>query len=355
MNKGSGYACYPIIPINGTRSKIAFFENAFDEPDDFSPRIQNVSFEVIPYKDIYKAVNIHDESKGAYIRRKVYFARHIRNGNSPSQFLYNGRFHFLMITLFTGKKYISDDDCPIELKEAFNSSKNKWLKMFLNCDDDWKKMRIFNLLSLVSTDIGENYYIIAHKYLEAYMNGYGKLPDYIGYSLDDCTTDYQKSLLKDICALKKEKAVCILSKGVWGNEDLIKNIPVPLTLEYFEAAINYLGQLINEVKKDKKKGKDITMCLEFVLCVFRLRSYKDEGLNKLLSLNNRYVKKLYKYVETLIENKIEIHSFLSLEIKNKGVYEDVPNILYALLLFITGAEGAGDIRIAGLSLDDLTT
>jgi len=209
--------------------------------------------------------------------------------------------------------------------------------------------------ALVSTDLGENYYIIAHKYLEAYLNGYGKLPDYIGYSLDDCTTDYQKALLSDICSLKKEKAVCILSKGVWGNEDLIKNIPVPLTLEYFEAAINYLGQLINEVKKDKKKAKDITMCLEFVLCVFRLRSYKDEELNKLLSLNNKYVKKLYKYVETLIENKIEIHSFLSLEIKNKGVYEDVPNILYALLLFITGAEGAGDIKIAGLSLDDLTT
>lgn len=163
---------------------------------------------------------------------------------------------------------------------------------------------------------------------------------------------------RESATIQKEKdldAVCILSKGVWGNEDLIKNIPVPLTLEYFEAAINYLGQLINEVKKDKKKAKDITMCLEFVLCVFRLRSYKDEGLNKLLSLNNKYVKKLYKYVESLIENKIEIHSFLSLEIKNKGVYEDVPDILYALLLFITGAEGAGDIRIAGLSLDDLTT
>ena len=355
MNKGNGYACYPVIPINGIRTKVAFFENAFDNPDAFSPRILDVSFEVVPYKDMYKAVNIHDESQGAYIKRTVYFARHIRNGNCPSQFLYNGRFHFLMITLFTGKKYIADIDCPSELKEAFRISRNNWLMMFLNCDDDWKKMRIFNLLSLVSTDIGEKYYVIAHKYLEAYMNGDGKLPDYIGYSLDDCTTDYQKSLLNDILSLKKEKAVCILSKGVWGNEDLIKNIPIYLTLEYFEVAIDYLGQLINGVKKDKKKAKDITMCLEYVLCVFRLRTYKDDDLNKRLSLNNKYVKKLYKYVEELIENKIEIHSFLSLEIKNKGVYVEVPNILYALLLYITGAEGAGDIKIAGLSLDDLTT
>ena len=97
------------------------------------------------------------------------------------------------------------------------------------------------------------------------------------------------------------------------------------------------------------------MCLEYVLCVFRLRAFNDDRLNWVLSLNNKNVKNLYKYVETIIENKIEIRSFLSLEIKNKGVYEDIPNILYALLLYITGAEGAGDIKIAGLSLDDLTT
>ena len=355
MNKGNGYACYPVIPINDIYHKVAFFENAFDEPDAFSPKITDVSFEVIPYKDMYKAVNIHDESQGAYIKRTVYFARNIRPGKSPSQFLYNGRFHFLMITLFTGKKYISDIDCPNELKEAFMKSKNNWLKMFFECDDDWKKTRIFNLLSLVSTDIGEKYYIIAQKYIEAYKEGNGKLSDYIGYSLDDCTTDYQKSLLNDICSLQKEKVVCILSKGVWGNEDLIKNIPISLTLEYFEVAINYIEKLINEVKKDPKKAKDITMCLEYVLCVFRLRAFNDDRLNWVLSLNNKNVKNLYKYVETIIENKIEIRSFLSLEIKNKGVYEDIPNILYALLLYITGAEGAGDIKIAGLSLDDLTT
>lgn len=354
-SKGKGYACYRTINIEGESKTIAFFEDEFINPNEFNTNVSRISFEISQYKDMLRAKNILNEGLASNQNMNVYHAQYIRKGNTPSQFLCNGKFHFLMITLFTGKKYISDADCPIELKEAFNSSKNKWLKMFLNCDDDWKKMRIFNLLSLVSTDLGENYYIIAHKYLEDYLNGHGKLTDYIGYSLDDCTTDYQKALLSDICSLKKEKAVCILSKGVWGNEDLIKNIPVPLTLEYFEAAINYLGQLINEVKKDKKKAKDITMCLEFVLCVFRLRSYKDEELNKLLSLNNKYVKKLYKYVETLIENKIEIHSFLSLEIKNKGVYEDVPDILYALLLFITGAEGAGDIRIAGLSLDDLTT
>lgn len=234
---------------------------------------------------------------------------------------------------------------------SFVRTKNRWLMMFLDCDDDKKRMQIFNIMSLAASDIGRNYYLLAQRVLEEYKTNQDKITDYIGYALDDGTSDYQKSLFNSIISLKKEKVICILSKAVWGNEDLIKNIPISVTLEYFEAAINYLGRLI----KDAKKTKDITMCLEYVLCVFRLRSYKDDGLNKMLSLNNKYVKKLYKYVETLIENKTEIHSFLPLEINNKGVYEDVPNILYALLIYITGAEGADDIKIAGLSLDDLTT
>ena len=352
VDKGNGYACYPTICIDGIYTKVAFFENAFDNPNSFSTEIVDVSFEIVPYKDFYKAKNIHDERQGPYVKQ-IYFAKHIRNGDSPSQFLFNNRFYFIMITLFTGKKYISDIDCPLELKEAFINSKNDWLKIFYQCDDDWKRKRIFSLLSLVSTDIGEKYYVIAHDYLENYKNGKGKLPDYIGYALDDCTTDHQKLLLEEICSLKKEKCVCILSKGLWGNEELIYNIPFHLTITYFEAAIDYLGKLI----KDAKKRQDITMCLEYILGVFRLRSYNDNvlNLNKKLSLNDKYVKRLYKYVEILIENKVNIKSSLALEIKNKGVYEEIPDILYALLLYITGAEGAGDIRIAGLSLDDLTT
>lgn len=354
-SKGKGYACYRTINIDGQSKTIAFFEDEFINPNEFNTNVSRISFEISQYKDMLRAQNILNEGLSSNQNMKVYHAQHIRKGNTPSQFLCNGRFHFLMITLFTGRKYITDYDCPLELKEAFNSSIKNWLMMFIKCDDDWKRMRIFNLISLVASDIGENYYILAHKYLEAYKNGYKKLTDYIGYALDNGTSEHQKSLLNDIISLKKEKVVCILSKGLWGNEDLIKNIPVSITLDFFDVAVDYLGVLINEIKNDKRKSKDITMCLEYVLCVFRLRSYKDSDLNRRLSLNNKKVKKLYKYVESLIENKIEIHSFLSLEIKTKGVYEDVPNILYALLLFITGAEGAGDIKIAGLSLDDLTT
>ena len=354
-SKGKGYACYRTINVDGQSKTIAFFQDEFINPDEFNTNVSHISFEISQYKGMLRAKNILNEGLSSNRNMKVYHAQHIRKGNTPSQFLCNGRFHFLMITLFTGRKYITDYDCPLELKDAFNNSIKNWLMMFIKCDDDWKRMRIFNLISLVASDIGENYYILAHKYLEEYKNGYGKLPDYIGYALDNGTSEHQQSLLNDILSLKEEKVVCILSKGLWGNEDLIKNIPIDITLNFFDVAVDYLGVLLNEVKNDKRKAKDITMCLEYVLCVFRLRSYNDSDLNRRLSLNNNKVKKLYRYVESLIENKIEIHSFLSLEIKNKGVYKDVPDILYALLLFITGAEGAGDIKIAGLSLDDLTT
>lgn len=55
----------------------------------------------------------------------------------------------------------------------------------------------------------------------------------------------------------------------------------------------------------------------------------------------------------VIDGLIDIKCMLDLEVSNKGLYENVPNLLYALLICITGNTEAGDIRIAGLSMEDL--
>ena len=76
-----------------------------------------------------------------------------------------------------------------------------------------------------------------------------------------------------------------------------------------------------------------------------------------LSQNNRNVQRLYEYLERVIDmardNIIEIKCLLNLEIADKGIYESIPNLLYALLVYITGNTEVGDIRIKGLSMEDL--
>lgn len=149
-----------------------------------------------------------------------------------------------------------------------------------------------------------------------------------------------------------------MSKAVWGNPDFIWNFPITITMRYFDFAIDRLGELVGE-SVNRKAGKDITMCLEYILAVYRLREKycTSEDVMKILSQNNRNVQRLYEYLEKIIDMArdiiIEIKCLLNLEIADKGIYDSIPNLLYALLVYITGNTEAGDIRIKGLSMKDL--
>lgn len=349
-NKGNGYACYPNMFVDGKSVNVAFFENQFDDPETFHPGITKVSFELVPYQERYKAVRVHDEDSGQYVSRKNYYAINIRKGDIPGQFIYNGWVYFMMLSMFTGKNSIYDNACPTELREAFDNARESWIDIFKRCDDDYIQMRMFNLMSIVAKDIGDEYFEIAQQYLNNYSDGHGKLPDYIGYALGDCRDQRQIELFNQIIQLRDEKVVCILSKAIWGNEDFVWNVPIAKLLEYFNVAVAYLKKLCYSTGNI---GKDITMCLEFLLGVLRLRKYNDEGLNYKLSMNNPVMRELYDTIEHIIDNRVEIFSFLALNVENKGIYEDIPDLLYAMLVYVSGEKTAGDIKISGLNLDDV--
>lgn len=351
MKTDRGYVCYPYLNIDGKRVKVAFFENEFNQPQNFDTNITNVSFEVRNYKSFLKAVKIHDEDSGEPCGEH-YIAVNIRKGNEPAQYTCNGWMYFMMLSMFVGKNSFYDRNCPKVLRDAFENAKEEWFLMFSRCENEYMKMRIFNLLSIVANDLGKEYYAIAEKYVEDHLAQNGKITDYIGYALGDCTKEEQKSLLHSFYKVKDENVVRILSKAIWGNEDFIWNAPADKILEYFDAAVFYLRRLLQDEKINEKA---VTMCFEYILGVFRLRKHQNRELDYRLSLNNPLMQELYGMTEMVIERNIEIKSFLKLEIKNKGVFENIPDLLYAVLVYITGESGAGDIRISGLELDDIVT
>jgi hypothetical protein len=53
----------------------------------------------------------------------------------------------------------------------------------------------------------------------------------------------------------------------------------------------------------------------------------------------------------MVDNNTKIYSFLKLEITSKGIYEKISDLLYVLLVYITGNNIEGEIRIS-LNIDD---
>lgn len=361
-DKNGRQFCIRDLSIAGSIKTVAFFETRFDRRESFSPHITNVSFELdMDSEGRYLAKNIHDESKGPYQQERAYWARLIREGDAPPFYLYNGRAFFLLHAVFGARKSIRQADAPPELGAAFENAKEAWLRIYQRCMDSPSGSSIFALMSLCASDLGTPYYIIANALLDKLTTGPNLLlQDYMGYALGDYTSEEERALLDRFIILEKKKplrGLRMLSKAAWGNPDFIMNVEKNLLLDYFDSAAHALKQLCEDEKFGDWHRKDITVCLEYLLAVYRLRSLGDERMNRYLSRNRPVVQDLYHSLEVLVgaiaDGRLEIRSFLRLDISSKGIYQDIPDLLYALLIYVTGDSGAGDIKIAGLSLENI--
>ena len=355
FDKGKGYCCYRNYYIGNEEKKVAFFQNQFENPDEFTTDVYLVTFELIPFKDMYTAINIRIGANN----NRYYKAQNIRKGNKPSSLIVSGRNLFAMHEVFFGGRTINDVDCPDKLKIEFKLAKEKWLEMYRVCDNYIVKNKMFSMMSMVASSLGEGYFNIATEAIQLYLDGDSKLNDALGYALGDYTNNYQKELFNSVVKLKPEKVICILSKAVWKNENFIFNIPTVATFHYFKISVDLLEIACDnyEMSTDRDRFQatfDITMYLEYVLAVFRLRQWNDNQLCKELSLNNPSLQRLYVTIERIIDMGIIIKSRLQLEIDKKGDFEenDIPDLLFVLLVYVTGNKGSSDIKISGVNGDD---
>ena len=353
-----GYSCFRSLNINDDIYQVAFYAENFVDPSQFHPGIKRISFELQPFKDNkYTAVNIIDEDAEA---RDYYRAYNLRVGNKPSRQVYGAKLSFLLHTIMAGRESQFDAGSPTELKDAFDNEVDKWIDLYYQTENESIKRSIFGQMSIVACDIGEKYYDIAISSIDDYLNHKTNFVNInMGYALGGLDNSNERNLWDKISCLPDETKILIVSRAIWANPKFIMNVEIDSMRECFNFAINYLDKIYKTKKWDTERN--VTSCIEMLLGTFRLRQYRDEELSKELSLNNSKVQKLYSIIEDMItmtkNGLLTVKSFLRLEIVNNDnqddFFKDIPMILYAMLLFITGEKGAGDIKISGIDLDDI--
>ena len=353
-----GYSCFRSLEINDGIYQVAFYAENFVDPGLFHPDIKRISFELQPFRENkYTAINIIDEDAQ---EREYYRAYNLRVGNKPSRQVYGPKLFFLLHTVMAGRESQFDEGSPVVLKEAFDNAVDMWIDLYHQTENESIRRSIFGQMSIVACDIGDQYYDIAISSIDDYINLKTKYVNVnIGYALGSLSNSNEWDLWDKISYLPDETIVRIVSRAIWANPQFIMNVEIPRMLEYFDFAIDYLDRIYKTKKWDTERN--VTSCIEMILGTFGLRRYGDTELSKILSLNNPRVQKLYSIIEDMItmtkNGVLTVKSFLRLEIVNNDnqdeFFKDIPMILYALLIFITGEKGAGDIKISGIDLDDI--
>ena len=94
------------------------------------------------------------------------------------------------------------------------------------------------------------------------------------------------------------------------------------------------------------------MLMEYCLAVFRLRKIDDKETKIKLSRNSESVRKLIMALDNIADRyktflKYFEKSRIKLEIKKKS-RSDIPELIYALMLYTYGEANTDEIRISGI-------
>lgn len=207
----------------------------------------------------------------------------------------------------------------------------------------------FLMLCLLYEEMGDGFYALCQEKIRKFKpKAPWVLPDCIGFALGDLSTEQQEDLLEAVWTLPARKGILILSKAMWNHEDFVFACDGARLLQYFDTAVDYLGELYREYQKDTRVSGEIAMCLEFMLAVFRLRQEGEAGICRHLSLNHPKMQGLKSLVATMAEERIGDTIYSNIQLKRRDdsrLARGKENFFQLFLLYLVGDLAGAEIQI----------
>lgn len=382
------YFCKKILIIENKEIEVFFHQNQVLNDELFNFPLKKVSFDLVKRKESFIASNIYIINNNidieySYVAIRIEYLKSYRAINiqtgEESKVLYKAtnivsgdkpRLRANEIkNILNGNKSIYDPNCPRDFREAIEKAIKLIFNDFEFAKEVKEKKNVLKIMSLLACDIGPSYYEFVINLLNAKRREL--IIDDIGYSLGALYSPEQKMLFSELEKLPPYSFLRILSKAIWWNEDFIFNLDINWLLKCFENCIKQVAESINAIisyddnnkcfenrikqvaeQENVYTNKNLNILLEIILGTFRLRKLNNPKISKILSLANKNVVLLYEVIEKIIKKEIKIHSSLKLDIKDKGQYSEIPDLLYALLIYITGNEGDEGIVISSIIEDE---
>lgn len=329
-----GYFLFQEIFVENQWVEVGFYDSNFENKKEFHRTVNAISFELTQdMKGKYIAVNIRPQrGEDSYQRANFVEYSHKRNREQS----------FAMFKVFFNGRNLSQQDFPPSLQSHLIKTKDLLLQHYKDPSSPCDKVAVFRYMSLLSKDIGKEYYDIVLELLRQHLdNPKLRFDNAIGYSLGGYQTEEEIHLFEKLQQLNHKKLISILAKAVWNHKDFIFNCPSEKILYYFECCVDCCETFFRE-----RKLVDLSIHLEFILAVFRLRESKNSDICYRLSLNNPKVKKIYNLTEQMLEKNIQIQTRIQLASKNKELPQGKSEFLWNLLLYISGNTSGSDIIIS---------
>ena len=184
-----------------------------------------------------------------------------------------------------------------------------------------------------------------------------KYRDNVGLSIGCLETNNQKKLFNKVFELIKlddeesySDGLKILGMALWRCESLIfefskANIEYILKKLYKSIELKFQTNDLYNTKKMVKKS--IVMRFELLFGLIRFRQ-KEQILHPKEELTKKFIKLVDNLTKLIFEKNLTFISKIEFEIQKEQAFKDIPDLLYALRLYLSGDSGASSIKVIGV-------
>lgn len=267
---------------------------------------------------------------------------------------------FPALTVWNNGRSIYDEDCPhqqidsdkIEFRERVEYVLESLKKNFNSSVPEELKHEQMFLLSCMHKDMPDWFSAFMPKILSKVENDYD-YPNWIAYSLGDCSMDWQKELLSKTLGLledqsKAEYAIRILAKALWRVNEFVFNLSEK---EVGKILLSIKTELYSKKYRRPDEEKSIiSACLECIVALCRLRNTKEhemaeEKMLRLLSMaTNNDVKIIVSKLKEIKKTDVKLKTFLTFEI-DRPKEDKTPELLYAAYGYLSGEIDSNAIKV----------
>jgi hypothetical protein len=267
---------------------------------------------------------------------------------------------FPVLTIWDNGRSLSEPDAPAHFRQTmFEGLKCALSIMELENTPETLKNELFFFLSSLHKDAPS---LAADKLIKS-MTDKKLLGEYrrnIAFSIGNAELPWQEKLLVNIInqenndGLTKSIKMEILAIAFWRSEELVFRLTESEFKKLCHSLLDCLEFDLHKITQQDKGYLALSRHLELLFALLRMRASENEALKTLLApgkeLTKRYAALVEKASKKFIESGFKWRSRINLKVEKPKLCK-IPDLLYALRMYLTGASGASTIWVTGIKSD----
>ena len=181
----------------------------------------------------------------------------------------------------------------------------------------------------------------------------------VGFALGDLSQQWQQYIFDQLVSHPNHSEISVFAYAIWREQHFVEKFTISDLTALLNSILNRLKNITPTSAENKREKRNWVRAtaepLELLLGLLRTRASDNTEIRMLLQPHQDITKKLAEQVDrvedVITQSGASLFSRVQIDVEKPESVQS-PDLIYALLLYLTGDDGANAIHITSISDDD---